>query len=63
MNTMKEKQHKYVVMYFSNINRHSERPKTYFSLIRSIEKGKTKQLYELNFTNQVQFSQTGTKKS
>ena len=59
MNTMKEKQHKYVVLYFSNINRQSKRPK------RSIlfKKGKTKQLYVLNFTNQVQFSQTDTKKS
>ena len=28
MNIMKEKQHKYVVMYSSNINRQSKRPKT-----------------------------------
>ena len=63
MNTVKEKQHKYVVMYFSKINRQSKRLKTYFSPTRSIEIGKTKQLYELNFTNQAQFSQTGTKKS
>ena len=48
---MKEKQHKYVVMYFSKINRQSKRLNTYFSPTRSIEKGKTKQLYEFTTTS------------
>ena len=46
MNSMKEKQHKYVIMYFSNINWQSKGPKTYFSQNRSIEKAK-----QSNFMN------------
>ena len=49
-----EKQHKYVIMYFSNINRQSKGPKTYFSQNRSIEKAKQSNF--MNWTLQIRYN-------